>query len=90
MRAIKVILGTVVISGGAMAGTWAAGDGWPSRVVYGAGPEQERGAGDLDRGLSTILRSAGFTDPRAKRKNLCRLVPPTVPSGLPVALQGCQ
>ena len=60
MRAMKVILGVIVICG-AMAATWATFDGWPSLVVYGAAPDQERVSTDLDRRLATVLRSAGFT-----------------------------
>ena len=59
MRVMKVF-GVIVICG-SMTTAWATFDGWPSQVVYGADSEQERVSGDLDRGLATILRSAGFT-----------------------------
>ena len=59
MRALKV--SSVIVICGAMATAWVTFDGWPSTVVYGADSEKERVSGDLDRGLATILRSAGFT-----------------------------
>ena len=44
---------------------------------------------DEFRDLLAFVRD-GLLDPRAKRENVCRLVPSTVPSALPVAIfQGC-